>query len=312
MLRLKKNLFILSLIIFTNKINSGIFDLLFSSSVIHQNTSSTTTTCNPQASNIKENVNITIDEKTTLETIKKLLSQILEEIKKGHFNIFNVNLQNGNAISSVINNENLNNLNNKNTNTNQINLSQHLINIKNKASNQLSLFKNWLANNKTKISFLIMSSAYIALNYKLINLTFKLSNQNNWSNWQTEKTLEDFYKVPQSTFATTLLKDVQNFYMQINNITDYVTPISKFIIDIHKEIKNINTYVKIIETLKRFKINNFFAYSNNLYLKSTDKLNRLLFIKNVFLSWLADHKLSHFKILKKSKILNKLINVSSV
>ncbi len=255
---------------------------------------SETINTNIQSSNIKNNIEI--NDKNTLTEIRDYLKMILEEIKKGHFNIFNVNLQNGNTLSNIIDNTNFNNLNNQNVNYTQVN------NIKNQAKEKFNSILNWVTNNKKRTATAIIFTLYAAINYKLTSLTFRLLKQNNWSKWQSGKTLEEFYRIPQSILAEDILKAIQNHYMQFNNITDHVTPISKFILDVNKEIDAINTYVYIINIIRKFKMGKFFAYSNKIYLQAPDRLNRLAFFKNIFLSWLADHKISQFRHVKRLSI----------
>ena len=198
----------------------------------------------PSIAHIKENM--TINDKTTLEQIRDLLDRILKEIQKGPINIFNVNMQEGNKLTNALNLQN-NNLNhNVNNNINIAAITDY-------AKKEFGLIIDWIKNNKFKVTMTALTSSYILINAKLIYLNYKLANENCWSKWRLNNTMEELYRIPQSVFAQDLLKDIQNTYTQIGNMTDYVTPLSTFIKDVDTEINNINTYIRIIKFLYKTK-----------------------------------------------------------
>ncbi|CDK30712.1 hypothetical protein [Candidatus Babela massiliensis] len=248
----------------------------------------------PSIAHIKENM--TINDKTTLEQIRDLLDRILKEIQKGPINIFNVNMQEGNKLTNALNLQN-NNLNhNVNNNINIAAITDY-------AKKEFGLIIDWIKNNKFKVTMTALTSSYILINAKLIYLNYKLANENCWSKWRLNSTMEELYRVPQAIFAQDLLKDIQNTYTQIGNMTDYVTPLSTFIKDVDTEINNINTYIRMIKFLHKTKVRKFFIYNTKIYDQAPERLNRLLFIKNTFLSWLAEHKISQFKHLRKLNLI---------
>lgn len=273
-----KKIIITLILLISNNLNSEFFDIFFPSESNNKD--------------IQKNIDLN-DNSSLLKLVNELsncVKDLTEKLNKIEFKIFNINCQKGSELSNIINNENLNNLKNQNSSY------QYVGDIKKYTKESFNSIIGWIKNNKIRSMLISFTSIYVTLNLNLIFLTYKLSRDNNWSNWQINKNIEEFYTIPQNIFAKDLLKDINRSYIKFDNIKDNITPISKFIIDIHKEISYLNTYKKIVDFLISAKLDKIFLYNKKIYIESEKKLNRLMYIKNIFLSWLIENKLSQLNI----------------
>ena len=161
------------------------------------------------------------------------------------------------------------------------------------AANCYTSFVDWLKNNKIKFGLYCAAAGYSSLQGYLFYLKCKLASPNCWSKWQWEKPIEQMYQTPQAEFAHNLLIDIQRHYTTINNPTDFVTPLTKFMKDTEQEYNYLYKYKKIITYLEKLYISKVFFYDANLLASIDNRLQKLSYIKNTFLSWLADYKLNY-------------------
>lgn len=163
---------------------------------------------------------------------------------------------------------------------------------KNNAQIGYSNLINWIQNNKKKATFYSLSIIYLLIEAKLFYLVYLLNHPNLWSNWNENKTLEELYQIPQTRFSKTLLSDIQQQYTVLNNPTDFVTPLTKFMHDIDFELKMLNQYLYITSLLETCYVKKLFWFDKKLLKKAPDRVKRLNYIKHTFLGWLADYKLN--------------------
>lgn len=161
--------------------------------------------------------------------------------------------------------------------------------------------------NKWFLFKILIGSSYITAQTTLIYLYKKLNQDNCWSNWKKHLDLEDLYQIPQNEFAQSLLNDIQKKYITINNPTDFISPLINFMQSIEQEQKQITLYKTLVKSLHKIYIGRwFFFYGDKLYRNIEIREKRLNFIKNNFLSWLANFKISTSS---QSLIPNKTIEI---
>lgn len=177
--------------------------------------------------------------------------------------------------------------------TNFINIKQYTRKLKDQAAGFFGPLTRTILNNKKWSCIYAAGTLYAIIQMKLIYLTTKLSSPNCWSKWQSNNKLEQLYQIPQSVFSHNLLKDIQRTYTTVNNPTDFVTPLVTFMHETDNEIKYLKQYQRIVNWISRLKVSYIFFYSGKLYDDVPDRLNRLSFMKNTFLSWLTDFKINH-------------------
>lgn len=178
----------------------------------------------------------------------------------------------------------------------KLNLKDHMFRLKDLKNNTGDKVQSLLTYTKNNKWFLFKSAligSYIALQSSLIYLSQRLSKDNCWSNWKKHLDLEDLYQVSQDQLAKDLLNDIQKKYITIKNPTDFIMPLIKFMKDIEKEEQAIAIYKKITKIInKTYIVNWLFFYNKKLYSAIDFREKRLKYIKNSFLSWLANFKIN--------------------
>lgn len=170
-----------------------------------------------------------------------------------------------------------------------------------KTKQHFSSFTQWFKNNPLAIGIFSLIISYASLQSYLFYLTAQLSNNNCWSKWQQEKTIDQMYQIGQSQFSQSLLGDIQKVYTTVSNPTDFVTPLIAFMHDTDKETIGLNRYQKIIDTLKKLKLDKIFLYDSKIFQDTPNRLQKLSYMKNTFLAWLADYKMSQTQKLTLTK-----------
>lgn len=113
-----------------------------------------------------------------------------------------------------------------------------------------------------------------------------------WAHWKHQSTFEDLCAIPQKELATELMLAIgQHHYNKINP-TDLAYPLITFIKEIDWEINTIKRYIATVKIIKRLHLMPIFPTNENKLNQATKKLERTLFIKHIFLSWLADYNLA--------------------
>jgi hypothetical protein len=151
---------------------------------------------------------------------------------------------------------------------------------------------DWLIQNKIRATAYAVGATYCTLQCYLRYLTFCLTRNNCWSNWQSQKTLEQLYTITQSNFAHLLITDIQRQYTTIDNPTDFVTPLIAFMHDTEREYKQLAHYIQIVDLHTKLYIDKVCLHNAHLFAGAPERMQRLSFMKNTFLSWLADYKLN--------------------
>lgn len=169
------------------------------------------------------------------------------------------------------------------------------------ANRQFMSFTQWFKNNPFSIGIFGLAFSYISLQSYLFYLTAQLSNNNCWSKWQQEKTVEQMYQIAQSQFSQVLLGDIQKVYTTVSNPTDFVTPLIAFMHDTEKETVQLNRYQKIINMLNKIRLDKLFLYDSKIFQDTPNRLQKLSYMKNTFLAWLADYKMSQTQKLTLTK-----------
>jgi hypothetical protein len=119
-----------------------------------------------------------------------------------------------------------------------------------------------------------------------------LIHESQWSYWKGHLSLEKLFEIPQSHLSEELIKEVQRQYTAEANPTDFLTPLMTFMDMAEKEKAALEQYNTICSYLEKLHILRFFKHDQELYEQSKEKLQKLAYLKNIFLSWLADYKIS--------------------
>lgn len=116
-----------------------------------------------------------------------------------------------------------------------------------------------------------------------------------WASWRGETSLELLITIPQHELAKELILEIQRCYSNAQNPTDFITPLITFMRAIDLEIITIKKYLSVYQWLTRLQLQNLFPINQRLFNLLGETCSKLIYIKNLFLVWAAEYKISHNK-----------------
>lgn len=112
-----------------------------------------------------------------------------------------------------------------------------------------------------------------------------------WAHWKEQYTFENLCSISQKELAKELLLAIGQHHYNKDNPTDHGYQLVAFIKNIDEEIGAIKQYIAISKVLKQLHLIPIFPTNENKINNATKLLERAIFIKHIFLSWLADYNL---------------------
>ena len=155
-------------------------------------------------------------------------------------------------------------------------------------SNSSSILSSLSSFGKIKLILCSIGAGYIVLWYKTRSAASAIKNQNSWSQWKNELSFEKLLAMRQDDLGHEIAMAAQRKYLNFKNPTDHITPMVKFCKDVDNEIKKIGRYMTMSKWLKRFYIHKILPVNFNNTQEAQDKINRLTYLKNTFISWNAE------------------------
>jgi len=134
--------------------------------------------------------------------------------------------------------------------------------------------------------------SYSATSLLLLADYHRIDNTIFWPRWKRDCTFEDLCAIPQKELAKELLLAIGQHHYNKTNPTDLAYPLVTFIKSIDEEINTIKRYITTSKTIKRLRLMPIFPTNENKLNQAVRLLERTLFIKHIFLSWLADYNLT--------------------
>lgn len=150
---------------------------------------------------------------------------------------------------------------------------------------------NFLDTYKWQIIGGTLVTTYISLCYLIISGNSYLGQSELWSSWRQELPLDQLLAIPQEQFAKELLREIHRRYTDSTTITDLVRPLSLFMISLEQEEEYIKWYQSVYSWISYLKLNKIVPFSKQRFGKINERLQRLAYYKNAFLSWAADYQL---------------------
>jgi len=156
--------------------------------------------------------------------------------------------------------------------------------------------KTVIKKHKIKLSAAAIACLYGVLLFKLWQANHKLNQTQSWALWKKDVALTSLIAIPQQDLASQLIIDAKTRYTNQHNMTDPISPLVAFMKDIEQEIKQTKQHIKLRQRIKTLHIEKLFPIKAKLE-KLEEKLQRLLYLKNLLISWLTNYTLEQKKIL---------------
>ena len=154
------------------------------------------------------------------------------------------------------------------------------------------LIKDLLWQNRYKIAGGAAIGSYSVTSLLLVVDYHQMNNSMFWAYWKHKLTFEDLCAISQKELAKELMLAIGEHHYNKDNPTDLAYPLIAFIKDIDWEIDTIKRYIKTTKILKTLYLMPLFPTNEKKITRATKMLERALFIKHIFLSWLADYNLT--------------------
>ncbi len=151
----------------------------------------------------------------------------------------------------------------------------------------------WIKDNKKKSVFYCLVGGYCSTQAYLWYLGYALSKSTCWSRWKNHCSLEDLYRRKQSELKQEILTEARNRSASAKNVDDGALLVS-FLTEMDHELSLLESYRTLITTLTTIFIGKIFFYNTRLYHEISERINRLLFIKNTMLSSICTSKTEPF------------------
>lgn len=184
--------------------------------------------------------------------------------------------------------------------TTQINQSSKIISIVKKTINQLPL-KKWNTAINGYFSYIMehtwescgvgLLMLHLVCSYQLIRGNSHFKNESLWSTWKKEIPLRSLILIPKDELARELIITIQRRYFNPKSPSDFFGPLVAFLVDLKAEIQLSKLYIQRYNWLKKIFFTRLFPGDIAALMQAPEKIQRLLFIKELFLTWTAEHKL---------------------
>lgn len=129
----------------------------------------------------------------------------------------------------------------------------------------------------------------------LVDYYSYLKNNTLWARWKTEYSFEQLCSIPQKELTQELLMAINECNYNKNNPTDFTHPLIMFLTSIDKEIAICKRYISTAKIVKNLGLMKIFPTNDSKLNEVHELLQRALFIKHLFLSWLSDYNLNNNK-----------------
>lgn len=159
----------------------------------------------------------------------------------------------------------------------------------NSAKNSL---KTLLWEYRYNIAIGTLLTAYSGTNMVLLHDYHYLKDAQRWSGWKSNCTFEHLYAIPHYELEQELIHAIGEHHVNKKNPTDFSHPLITFIEVIEHEIKTCKRYLSIVKTIKQLHLNRIFPINDAKEAHVNICLERALFIRHIFLSWLTERNLT--------------------
>ena len=117
-----------------------------------------------------------------------------------------------------------------------------------------------------------------------------LSSPKAWSSWKYEKGFEKILVIPHKEISHELLIEIQKRYFDPTHPRDMITPLTKFSQDVECELAKLQSFLSWAQILKGMYLHKILPFGPPDIEKAKEKLNRLNYFKNIFITWAAEQK----------------------
>ena len=154
---------------------------------------------------------------------------------------------------------------------------------------------SFLYNKRYFIGGSVVLGGYVLTCNYCVQANKYLERTDTWASWRPDTPVELLIAIPQQELAKELILEIQRRYSNPQNPTDFISPLIAFVQTIDEEIIKIKQYAQVYGWITRLHIQVIFPINQKQFNLLGEKYKKLIYLKNIFLSWAAEYKVSHNK-----------------
>jgi hypothetical protein len=151
---------------------------------------------------------------------------------------------------------------------------------------------SFMNNNKLLVAAIAGTYAYGRTFVSVVKANHELGRETAWAVWKAEFSLDSLKSQDQETLTKELLFEIQKRHTSADKPADALMPFITFLGVVDEEIASLNHYRSMHFWLESCHSTWLFPVNKNRFACASSRLERLWFIKNLFLTWAAEYKLS--------------------
>jgi hypothetical protein len=153
---------------------------------------------------------------------------------------------------------------------------------------------DWCSQNKKKIMKYGAVSIYLMISIVLIQGALFIRKQTTWASWKKQLSMEELLALSQDQLGRELVHAIQQRHMNVQNPTDHITPLVRFVQEVDQEMKTLNRYLILATAIRRCRLIWIFPTNNQKIEFAQELKQRLMFVRHTFISWAATDNLANF------------------
>jgi hypothetical protein len=158
--------------------------------------------------------------------------------------------------------------------------------------NLTTFLAQYVQENFFSLTLMGVVSGYAGIWARLIWLHHKINQPDNWAAWNSKTTLDELHSLSHELIAKELIVAIQKKYQSADKLADFISPLIAFIEDINRETQQLNAFIWLHDTLRQCRVVTLFPGYQKSVQQAREKLKRVMVLKNVFASWMAEYKIN--------------------
>jgi len=155
--------------------------------------------------------------------------------------------------------------------------------------------QTWWNGNKIYFGACALLTLYSYYCYQVICGNLYLKRTDVWSSWKHELSFDQLCQIPQQSLARELVLSIQHHGLDMQKPTDFMSPLVLFLQVIEQERITLLYYQTLYNRITTVKCSIIFPFNKKRYNRIEERLQRLSFVKNIFISWMAEFNIEHAK-----------------
>ncbi len=139
-----------------------------------------------------------------------------------------------------------------------------------------------------------VGGAYLTISTFLIFGNQFVNRTDTWASWKKQLSTDEMLQLSQDDLGKDLIRDIQQRHVNVQNPTDHITPLVRFIQAVEYEERLLNRYVTLASTLRLCRLTKIVPTNETKMERAREARRRLMFVKHIFISWTATDNLKNF------------------